>query len=120
MVRDDKIVDALMTEYKEWLSRGRYWVKLVMQSVTILLAVSALSVSVLGSKESLYLLTAVLSALAALTIVPSVWIYFWFRKTSMKRLREIEETLDKFGIHLGYQRTFDNVPIPKHKTSEQS
>lgn len=109
-----------MTEYEEWLSRQRYWVKLVMQSITILLSVSALSVSVLGSKESLYLLTALLSILAALTIIPSVWTYFWFRKTSMKRLREIEETLDEFGIHLGYQRTFDNVPIPKHKMSERS
>lgn len=116
LISDERVVDALMTEYKEWLSRQRYWAKLVMQSVTVLLAASALAVSFPGSKGSLDLLLAVLALFVAAIVIPSAWIYFSFREKSMRRLREIEQTLDEFGIHLGYQRTFDGVPIPNRRS----
>lgn len=115
-VNDGKIVDALIMEYKEWLSRQRYWARLFFQSATILLAISGLSATFLdlGSNTSSQLVLGIF-VIFAVVVGISAWIYLYFRKISIKRLREIEETLDGFGIHLGYQRSFDKVPIPKYR-----
>jgi hypothetical protein len=53
-------------------------------------------------------------------ITPSTLIYAYLRKKSMKRLQEIEEDLDHFGIHLGYQRTFNNTAVPRYRINPQT
>jgi len=59
-------------------------------------------------------------ARGAHSVTPSALIYAYLRKKSMKRLQEIEEDPDHFGIHLGYQRTPNNTAVPRYHSNPQT
>ena len=113
----DKIVDALMVEYQEWFSRQKHWANLVVQSLTVLLGVSAIGVSVLSTSTpdifnaGLALLAIMLLAFILIIVVPSTLVYSYFSRLSKKRLLAIELKLSSLGIDLGFQRTFDEAPV---------
>jgi hypothetical protein len=113
-----KSIDILIMEHKRWLSRQEYWAKNVMQIATIILSISTISLSI-SNESNLHIILWFVVASVLTLIVPSTFIYFYMTKKSKKRLGEIEEDLDYFGVHLGYQRTFDNVNVPKYRDNPQ-
>jgi len=121
MSEDDmnaKSIDILIMEHMKWLSRQEYWAKNVMQITTIILSISTISLSI-SNESNLHIILWFVVASVLTLIIPSTLIYVYMTKKSKKRLREIEEDLDYFGVHLGYQRTFDNVNVPRYRDNQQ-
>jgi len=121
MSEDDmnaKSIDILIMEHERWLSRQEYWAKNVMQVATIILSISTISLSI-SNESNLYIILWFVVASVLTLIIPSALIYVYMTKKSKKRLREIEEDLDYYGVHLGYQRTFDKVNVPRHRDNPQ-
>ena len=111
---DAKSVEILVMEYDRWLSRQEYWARNVLQIATIILSISTISLSI-SNESNLHIILWFIAASVLALIVPSALIYAYMRKKSMKRMREIEEDLDYFGVHLGYQRTFNDLDVPRYR-----